>query len=159
MNSHDSLIETDLMICIDLEKNSDWKPLNGAANCAPAFTGTLPFSETSSASVVLWMRTLHGDGNTLATLLPVLVIRIAGNEFTFSVRQTGKATMRATGFLGDVAVEIQLKKLTRSRRGREETYFRCIFEIIEPLGDCGFWEVPEMSMDRAEQDAALFFPE
>jgi hypothetical protein len=147
------------MICIDLEKNSDWRPLNGAANSAPAFMGILPFGETSSASVDLWMRTLHGDGNTLASLLPVLVLRIAGHQFEFPVRQTGKTTMRATGFLGDVAVDVQLKRLTRNRRGREETFYRCIVELIEPLSDCGLWEVPEMSMDRAEQDAVTFFPE
>ena len=147
------------MICIDLDKKSDFKPMEGAVNSAPAFTGILPISETSSATVGLWMRTLHGDGNTLATLLPVLVLRIAGNEFVFAVRQTGKATMKAVGFLGDVAVEVQLKKLTRSRRGRDETLYRCIFGFIEPVNDGGFWEVPEMSMDRAEQDAALFFPE
>lgn len=147
------------MICIDLEKNPDWKPLEGAANSAPAFTGILPISETSSATVGLWMRTLHGDGNTLATLLPVLVIRLGGSEFALAVRQMGKATMKAVGFLGDAAVDVQLKKLTRSRRGRDETLYRCIFEFIEPVNDGGFWEVPEMSMDRAEQDAALFFPE
>jgi hypothetical protein len=147
------------MICIELEKNSEWQPLDGAANAAPAFTGTLSLSETSSATVGLWMRHLQSDGTILASLSPTLVIRIGGHQFEFPVRQTGKATMRAAGFLGDVAVEIQLKQMTRSRQGREETFFRCVVEFIEPLSDCGFWEVPEMSMDRAEQDAVTFFPE
>lgn len=146
------------MICTDLNKNEDWKPKNGVAN-APAFSGALPLSEASSASITLWMRHLQCDGSILASLSPVLVVRIAGHQFELTVRQTGQATMRASGFLGDVAVEIQLKKLTRSRRGRQETFYRCILQFIEPLSDGGPWEAPEMSLARAEQEAALFFPE
>lgn len=147
------------MICIDLEKNPEWKPLNGAANAAPAFTGILPISETSSASASLWMRNLYRDDRLLAALMPILVVRVGGHEFTLPVRQTGKATMKALGFLGDGAVEIQLKKLVRTHRGREETFFRCIVEFIEPSGDCGLWEAPEVSLERMEQDAEMFFPD
>jgi hypothetical protein len=147
------------MICIDLEKNPEWKPLEGAANAAPAFTGILPISETSSARVSLWMRNLYGDDRLLAALTPILVVRIGGHEFTLPVRQTGEAMMKAHGFLGDSAVEIQLKKLVRTHRGREETFFRCIVEFIEPSGDCGLWEAPEVSLEGVEQEAEKFFPE
>lgn len=147
------------MICVDLRRNPEWKALDGAANAAPAFTGILPISETSSASVSLWMRNLYGDDRLLAALMPILVIRVGGQEFTLPVRQTGKATMKALGFLGDSAVEIQFKKLVRTHCGRDETFFRCIVEFIEPSGDCGLWEAPEVSLERMEQDAEMFFPE
>jgi hypothetical protein len=147
------------VVCIDLEKNPEWKPLEGAANAAPAFTGILPISETSSASASLWMRNLYGDDRLLAALMPILVVRIGGHEFTLAVRQTGKTTMKAIGFLGDSAVEVQLKKLVRTHCGRDETFVRCIVGFIEPSGDCGLWEAPEVSLERMEQDADMFFPE
>lgn len=159
MKVHDSENSIIPMICVDLEKNPEWKPLEGAANAAPAFTGILPISETSSASISLWMRNLYGDDRLLAALAPSLVVRVGGHEFTLPVRQTGKATMKAVGFLGDSAIEIQFKKLVRTHRGREEAFFRCIIEFIEPSGEYGLWEAPEVSLDRMKQEAEMFFPE